>query len=192
MTKSKSTSKLSNGSANSGDTTKKRWLHALLIAMISSLPVAAFAVDTDGDGLDDSIDPDDDNDGIPDQFELTVSPGSGKVEWTHNLVGGTSFAAAEDAGATGFFTSLDNMAFGSGFVFPTSNYEWILFGADTTTFADAKAQNEYAQVGFTANVNGSLDNLQHGNVGTKYNGSLADDFQIATEISSDNLSLIHI
>ena len=140
---------------------KNKLMQAMLIAMLSGMPLVAAAVDTDGDGLDDSVDPDDDNDGIPDQFELTISPGAGEIAWTHNVANGTSVAGVDDP--TGFFTTIDGMSFGSGFVPPTSNYEWILNGADTTTFADAKALNEYAQVGFTANVNGTLDDVQHGN-----------------------------
>ena len=165
---------------------KNKLMQAMLIAMLSGMPLVAAAVDTDGDGLDDSVDPDDDNDGIPDQFELTISPGAGEIAWTHNVANGTSVAGVDDP--TGFFTTIDGMSFGSGFVPPTSNYEWILNGADTTTFADAKALNEYAQVGFTANVNGTLDDVQHGNVGAIWNGSLADDYQIVAEISSDNFA----
>lgn len=40
-------------------------------AVTSGRPSVATVLDTDGDGIDDALDPDDDNDGMPDRLELT-------------------------------------------------------------------------------------------------------------------------
>ena len=47
-------------------------LFSVLLVSLLSTPV--WAVDTDGDGLDDSVDLDDDNDGIPDTVEGASAP----------------------------------------------------------------------------------------------------------------------
>jgi len=61
------------------ETLPKDWTVAPLVKMMMlslvltlGSPLSAYAIDTDGDNNDDSIDLDDDNDGIPDTIESTV------------------------------------------------------------------------------------------------------------------------
>ena len=79
------------------------WL--LIIGMMISTPV--FAVDTDGDGVDNSIDIDDDNDGILDTDEGIIIPNNGRFE---KPVANTTTWTLIDAGSVPFWetTASDN------------------------------------------------------------------------------------
>jgi len=131
-----------------------------------SSPLPATTTDTDYDGNPDWQDEDppladSDGDGIPDIYELTGTPTADQVCWNHNGGGGTSYAAEVGATISAYIASAGNISFGSGFTPPTSNWEWILYSANASTEADARAMNEYAEVSFTTAADTGTLELRH-------------------------------
>ncbi|MFV0258691.1 MAG: hypothetical protein ACK5PP_09620, partial [Acidimicrobiales bacterium] len=122
----------------------------VVLAVVLSLPYLLFsaapawaAVDTDGDGVTDDIDLDDDNDGIPDTVE---SPAPIKmVAWPNS---GSSGVGTGFGG--GWISSVEPRVDGSGL---TATYPQIqsltLLGVDSLTLSEAQAADEYLEYRFT-------------------------------------------
>ncbi|MFV9552160.1 Ig-like domain-containing protein, partial [Algibacter sp. PT7-4] len=120
--------------------------------------------DSDGDGVEDSADLDNDNDGILDEDECKVEH---QIGWFHNANGGTSDFATFDGDSntapTSSFSGSSNISFGSG-LDESRNYSftYILDNADQDTFADAKANNDYVQMSYTVASNVVLSTIGGG------------------------------
>ncbi|TYP96705.1 hypothetical protein C7447_1061, partial [Tenacibaculum adriaticum] len=111
---------------------------------------ACDVIDTDADGIIDSLDLDDDNDGILDTDECTQV----EIQWNHNDAGGQGQAVQYGSGADAFFTNANDLSFGPGiFENPDYAYTYVFGGADQINFANAKTNNDYIQVSFTPNTN---------------------------------------
>ena len=121
--------------------------------------------DSDGDGIINSIDLDDDNDGILDTTENPCT--SVQVQWKHNASSGQSDFATfgNDTTTTSpHFTSANNISFGAGLNETTDNYAYtyLLRNATATTFAAAKTGNDYAQVSYTPSKKMYLNGINFG------------------------------
>ncbi len=148
-------------------------------------------VDSDNDGVGDLCDLDDDNDGILDENELGCLY-SGELTWDHNEDGGTSYGGVADNNINSIFAWIDNITFGNGFNWPISVNEFILFGAESYTFPQAKTGNDFVQVGFTLNEDAYLTLLFHGLVNVAAGGAAAGDYQITATISDDDFETFDI
>jgi hypothetical protein len=144
-------------------------------------------IDSDNDCILNGDDIDDDNDGVIDNMEITCSSG-GVVEWTHNDSGGTSIAGSISTAAAGSIQTVTPSVIGAGFTTVSSSYEYVLGGANQTTFAAAKADNDYVEYGFTVKtgVAVKLELLQHGLVPAAWGGTAYGGYSITAEISNDN------
>ncbi len=130
--------------------------------------------------------------------ETSSTPGSsGILRWNHNSAGGTSYAA-ENA-IPSVVSSANDINFGMGLTLldgsanPTTipngtNYEHVLTGVTTNTFAAAKAADDYVETCFTTGAAGTLTQIQQGIVPTAWGGSAAGSFKVAAEISSDGFT----
>ncbi|WP_189586356.1 DUF4347 domain-containing protein, partial [Litorimonas cladophorae] len=145
--------------------------------------------DTDGDGVLDVTDRDDDNDGILDSAEMGALV-SGGITWNHNggSPAGTSFAGGIDASAQGFISTAQNISFGSGLTTTGSDYEHVLLDASADTYQEARDQNDYVEVSFTLSEAATLNSIQHGLVPTGWGGSQAGNYNVTAEISSDGFA----
>ncbi|KQM67346.1 hypothetical protein ASE74_07755 [Pedobacter sp. Leaf216] len=108
-------------------------------------------MDTDGDGIANNIDQDDDNDGILDAIENTCSlpPFSTSINpqlfWDLNS---TPFPGSLEKNlfAPDVITSSSSVSFGGGFASSTNGYLWTFNNATATTSAQAISNNQYIQV----------------------------------------------
>ncbi|MCB1382271.1 MAG: tandem-95 repeat protein [Notoacmeibacter sp.] len=157
-------------------------------SLSSTVFLAGTATDYDGDGVADVDDLDDDNDGILDTAEGYAAGASGSVSWFHNDNGGTYMGANVDAGLSAVVASTSNISFGSGFVQPTSSYEHVLSGANSATYAEAVANNDYVEVSFTLAQAATLGSLQQGMVPVAWGGAAAGAYQIGAALSSDGFA----
>jgi hypothetical protein len=146
-------------------------------------------IDTDSDCILNMDDIDDDNDGVIDNLEITCSAG-GAVEWLHNDSGGTSTDGTISTAAAGSIQSVTPSVIGAGFTIVSSSWEYVLGGANQTTFAGAKADNDYVEYGFTVKtgINPQLQLLQHGLVPAAWGGTAYGGYNIAVEISNNNFA----
>jgi len=149
---------------------------------------AAFMTDTDGDGINDEDDLDDDNDGISD-IEENGCADDAEIRWLHNDDGGQSDNATfNPTTASTFYTSSSLVTFGMGLdESDNSTFTYTLRGADQANFADAKTNNDYAQVSFTPAVDLLFQEL---NFGFFTLNAAAEDFnmgnfQVAVEYATD-------
>ena len=144
--------------------------------------------DSDGDGIVDYYDPDDDNDGILDTTENPCT--LVQVQWNHNAdVGQSDFATyGDDVTTTSpHFTSASNVTFGAGLDETTDNYAYtyLLRNATATTFAAAKTANDYAQVSYTPNKKMFLNGLNFGFYQSTGSPELnINNFKMAVEYST--------
>lgn len=121
--------------------------------------------DTDLDGIPDIDDWDDDNDGILDGVENANCNTYSSVVWVHNEQNGQTDAATFDpAESSNYFTNVSDMSFGAGLDETTDNYAYtyLLRGATSSNFIDAKAGNDYAQVVITPAINITLTAIYFG------------------------------
>ncbi|WP_378183531.1 Calx-beta domain-containing protein [Aquimarina sp. SS2-1] len=141
--------------------------------------------DTDGDTVPDTTDLDDDNDGILDTDEdnCTIA----QIEWSHNGAGGQSDDATFTAGSSTYYTSSQPATFGAGLDEATDDYAftYLIRGADTGNFVDAKAANDYLELAFTPSEDLFLDGISLGfftaaNTDPEFN---AGNFKMAVEVS---------
>ncbi|MEQ1739511.1 MAG: DUF4347 domain-containing protein, partial [Methyloglobulus sp.] len=146
-----------------------------------------ISADTDLDGIANINDIDDDNDGILDTTEGALTS-SGAIQWLHNDSGGTSLAGAADASISSSVTTVSNISFGGGFTTPTSTFEHVLQGANSSTFAQAITNNDYVQVSFTLSNLATLESLQHSLVTLADGASAAGNYNTAALISSDGFT----
>ncbi|NOS73047.1 MAG: DUF4347 domain-containing protein, partial [Methyloglobulus sp.] len=146
-----------------------------------------ISADTDLDGIANINDIDDDNDGILDTTEGALTS-SGAIQWLHNDSGGTSLAGAADASISSSVTTVSNISFGGGFTPPTSTFEHVLQGANSSTFAQAVTNNDYVQVSFTLNNLATLESLQHSLVTLAGGATAAGNYSTAALISSDGFT----
>ncbi|MEZ7914002.1 beta strand repeat-containing protein, partial [Macellibacteroides fermentans] len=148
-------------------------------------------LDSDGDGIPDSTDLDDDNDGITDVLEST-SCISSEINWLHNADGGQTDAATyTPSGASVYYSGAANMLFGAGLDETTDNYPntYMLRNATATTFAGAKADNDYAQVSFAPVQNMTLDSINFGywtNNDTNVPDYYLGNYKLAVEYSTSS------
>lgn len=119
---------------------------ALIFFLFSFSTISAQTVDTDGDGIVDQLDLDDDNDGIPDSAECSVTPVN-MVAWTNNTdafpptvtTAYNSFITAANSGAGGGIVRTRNTA---------NNFQQIS-QIDATSEAQAVTNNEYVSYSIT-------------------------------------------
>ena len=144
--------------------------------------------DSDGDGIINSIDLDDDNDGILDTTENPCT--SAQVQWMHNASSGQSDFATfgNDTTTTSpHFTSANNISFGTGLDETTDNYPYtyLLRNATATTFAAAKTGNDYAQVSYTPSKKMYLNGINFGYFSTTGSPQFnCGNFKMAVEYST--------
>jgi SprB repeat/PKD-like domain/Bacterial Ig domain/NHL repeat len=100
--------------------------------------------DTDGDGVLNGCDLDDDNDGIK-SYDEEVNENLSSVQWP----GGTYVAQI----TTPPFSSAEVLSAGSGLNLSLSGSLYVMSGIDANTFAEAVSNNEFLQVGFTLQNN---------------------------------------
>jgi len=143
--------------------------------------------DTDGDGIANSLDLDDDNDGILDVEENTCFVA--QVEWNHNGDNGQSEAANYAPNSEEYFISAQSAMFGAGLDENLDNYAYtyLLRNADATTYIDAKANDDYVELSF---IPSEALRLEAVNLGFWTNASEDPEFnignfKIAIEYSSE-------
>ncbi|MDY0781514.1 tandem-95 repeat protein, partial [Tenacibaculum sp. IB213877] len=144
---------------------KKYFITSILIAFLSFISTnynIIYSQDKDSDGIANSVDLDDDNDGILDTDEACSSI---EIQWNHNDSGGqgqaVTYGTSPDASV--FFTNANDLSFGSGiFENPDYPFTYIFSGADQATFVGAKNNNDYIQVAFTPNSNLFITEINFG------------------------------
>ena len=163
--------------------------------------------DFDGDLIINSIDIDDDNDGILDDDENTCSGTVVDVNWNNNqntnLMGNRESVFQENGvtfSTNDFISSTVDIQFGAGLgtvntVFPPNNsgsgiyddqFEYDIRGtADATTFAEAKMNDDYFEFTFTMSQTAYLQNVATGLNPTDFGGTGIADYSLAVEISDD-------
>ncbi len=131
--------------------------------------------DGDGDGIVDSLDLDDDNDGILDDDEYVCQ--HAQIEWTHNGDNGQSQAATYTPNSEGYFTSAASAVFGDGLDENSDNYAYtyLLRNAEAATYADAKVNSDYVELSFVPSEAVRLEAI---NLGFWTNGSGDPEFNI--------------
>jgi len=136
---------------------------------------SATGPDTDMDGIVNSLDLDDDNDGILDDAEDVCF--QAQIEWSHNGDNGQSQAATYTANSEGYFTSAADAIFGWGLDENSDNYAYtyLLRNADASTYAEAKTNNDYVELSF---VPSEALRLEAVNLGFWTNGSGDPEFNI--------------
>jgi large repetitive protein len=143
--------------------------------------------DTDGDGASDVNDIDDDNDGIIDTVERGPVVTS-FLGWYHNDANGTSVAPYLDANLAPAVSAVGEIVVGSGFTVQPQRFEYVLSSSDSTTYAEALANNEYIELSFTLSREATLNSIEQGLIGTNSGGSGLGAYQLTGAISSDGFA----
>lgn len=145
------------------------------------------AVDTDQDGIINSQDLDDDNDGILDETEDVCQ--EAQVEWSHNGDNGQSQAATYTPNSEAYFMYAEEAIFGAGLDEQSDNYAYtyLLRNATAATYPEAKTNNDYVELSF---VPAEALGLKAINLGFWTNSVLDPEynignFKIAIEYSSE-------
>ncbi len=153
--------------------------------------------DSDGDGILDSSDLDDDNDGIFDvdeslcngQFDagwFSNSPGGTFNQdgvWPDAPAGGLSYGGAHNNAVV---QSANPFSWGSGLTPTQTGTSWALTNVESTSFQNAKAGNDYVQYSFTTPAS-----MTPGTVLRKFgfgNTNINSNYKISVEISSDGFA----
>jgi len=127
--------------------------------------VATLVADTDGDGIINSEDVDDDNDGILDTDEGLEERGLLIARWTGNSDEGPNSGHLEPAGEDPDFASNhSNLIAGPGLtIVELNNNGQELQGLDSATLQEAETNGDYVEVQFTTgNLPGELDSIAFG------------------------------
>ncbi|MBK8815397.1 MAG: DUF4347 domain-containing protein [Methylococcaceae bacterium] len=150
-------------------------------------------IDTDLDGIANTIDLDDDNDGILDTVESPPRVNvSGQLEYFHNGSGGTSTAGTISGGAAApsintVISNPGSSTVGSGLTTVLNSFEYGLQGADAADLTSAIANNDFVQVTFTTGA-GSIAHIRdmfHFLTPQVNGGQNLGNYQLAASISSD-------
>lgn len=159
--------------------------------IVAISPTCTVGVDSDGDGVADICDLDDDNDGIPDLEEArcstsnTISMGA----WDNNL---TPFEAGTIWNPA-LIASIEDEVFGSGISVTESFTTLSISGIDEPNYADAVAANDYIEFAFTTQPN--INSLFLKNFFYTKNASAGADeygYSIALTYSDDGFSTSQI
>jgi hypothetical protein len=152
------------------------------------LVATAGCKDTDGDGIPDSIDLDNDNDGILDADECATNLDE-IVEWTHN---NSSAPWEANIVQSPYIASASNSTTGAGI---TARSQYIstswLDGITATSYSDAVNKNTYVEYTFTTAAFGTASHNLYDrtmfwwtNDGTHANNT----YKLAVAISNDNFA----
>ncbi|NQY07886.1 MAG: gliding motility-associated C-terminal domain-containing protein [Flavobacteriales bacterium] len=151
----------------------------------------AFSQDTDGDGVKDAIDLDDDNDGILDSDEtVCTSPSGAFAGWSFN--DGQSTELAGDIKNAGQIASVGDLVAGSGISNLTTPVSYVeISGTDAATLDDAIVANDYIETEFT--MQPGADTVMFSNiryrrpsVGVSTNNDF--NYHVGVLISEDNFA----
>ncbi|SHF79398.1 hypothetical protein [Chryseobacterium sp. OV279] len=158
------------------------------------------AQDSDGDGITNINDLDDDNDGIPDTSEGYCTNSLFDAGWFGNAPLSTQnqdglWASAPSNPSSITYAGAHNNAvvataapftFGTGLTFSTNGgtlSRWLLTGVDATTLSAAKTGNDYAQYSFTtpASMTGYREFSKFGWADDNDNGT----YKVGVEVSTN-------
>ncbi|WP_159951932.1 T9SS type A sorting domain-containing protein [Polaribacter septentrionalilitoris] len=169
---------------------------SLLCAGDACDAVASGNPDIDNDGISDSCDLDSDNDGILDSVEDGFCSQSSQIEWLHNDNAGQSdFATFSGALTSTDYSSSSLITFGSGAgaigldeTTDNNSFTYVLRDANQSTFAAAKADNDYAQLSFTPSNDLILNSLTFGffTSSTSSVGFNKGNYKIAVEYATNS------
>ena len=151
--------------------------------------------ETDGDGIADATDIDDDNDGILDSVEgvaalTAANPTNPNIWWDNDVQ--IFPGAVEQNNIPAFISSGTVVSFGSGITVTENLDQLNIAGNTATTLADAISGNDYVEFSFTssATANGYMNSWETfriigqpyigGNVGVMVNGTLVSDTAMPT------------
>ena len=152
--------------------------------------------DFDGDGILNSVDPDDDNDGVLDAAENTCIPPDNDVRpdigWDINQ--NAALPGLVQLDSTGSYTaSNNNVVVGAGLTLDRSDVSvaiWDITGINQTTLAGAIANDDFLEFGFTTSATAPLLRLEDWRtfVGQNIvnNGRTLDN--VAIQISDNNFA----
>lgn len=175
----------------------------LLIYLFCVVAAASAQVDTDGDGIINRLDLDDDNDGIEDINENTCRlPGFEKflpanLFWDLN---NNAFPGALENNAFGsaINASVSQISFGTGFNLVSKDLiipQWLFNGATATSSAQALAKNEYLQVtlSMATNTSNPIYELTDWTTWINHPSYMAQNLTIAisTDASFNNASILY-
>jgi len=127
--------------------------------------VATLVADTDGDGIINSEDVDDDNDGILDTDEGLEERGLVIARWSGNADDGPGSGHLEPSNEDPDFASNhSNLIAGPGLtIVPQNDNGQQLQGLNSATLQEAEANGDYVEVQFTTgNLPGELDSIAFG------------------------------
>ncbi len=140
--------------------------------------------DNDGDGLDDTCDLDDDNDGILDIAEGACEPqGASSSFWDGANEANDYSSLILDGSLSPQSTSM----FGSGVVPTMNTFHFTLQGVDQTSYAGAKADNDYTEYSFTTEVLASTTYLVTDSLRYQTEG-LGTELTFSVEISANGFT----
>ncbi len=146
--------------------------------------------DSDNDGVDDKTDLDDDNDGIVDGDEAQECIVDASFAWQFSApVGTRTNDFVENAAITDWLLrGTANVSVGTGVMGNSPTTELQLTNIDAGTYAEAIAQNEYVEIGFT--TGSDLINPIIEEIGIHWSqnagGAIGNSYDVAIAISKDN------
>ncbi len=144
------------------------------------------SIDSDGDGINDQCDQDDDNDGILDSVEANATT-TGSFSWTHNTTGSNIDMDYINPNIAGWFlSSAADESYNNITVNTTSSMDQVSNIA-SNTFAEAVSNGEYLEYAYTVSssaMNPSLTQLRCYWAGT----SVGDSYQVGIAISDDGFA----
>lgn len=143
--------------------------------------------DFDGDGIDNTVDLDDDNDGILDTNEGYFC-GNSEMQWNHNLNNGQSLDAEI---LTPLISSAQPATVGAGLTdIPGETWEHAVSGVETYDIYNAKLNNDYLEFTFTvqSGVDASLIGMAHGMTAPTDGGNGWGGYSLSVEYSTDGFA----
>ncbi|NQY11700.1 MAG: PKD domain-containing protein, partial [Flavobacteriales bacterium] len=161
----------------------------LLTLLLISFTVPVFSQDSDGDGVPDALDLDDDNDGISDTDEgLCSTNNSNMTVWSANNAGNRNAGTINAPAQVASVVDLSAGA-GVGLTSPTSFF--LVTGATTATLAASIFANDYIQTQFT--TQGGIDPFVFSNITyrrgvTGVNTNNSFNYHVGILISDDNFA----
>ncbi len=175
------------------------------IITLFSISSYGQTVDSDGDGIIDAYDLDNDNDGITDEEEETCTEEIIDIRWLNNenptIMGNRGSVFQEDDSTYASHSQISgsgliNFGSGLGAVQPVSGsgvyddqFEYDVFGTvDQVSFASAKVDGDYFEMSFTVTSDIELDSITQGFAPVSAGGSARGGYDIAIEFSDDGFS----